>query len=443
MIDIKYLRENPEVFYKSTKDRGYDTSTIDKFFEMDKEWRENLRKINELKHEKNVLTSEVAQTIKAGKDAEDLKAKVKEINSQIERMEERQKIIETEREIVAKTIPNLLHESVPICKGDENNVVVKSWGVAPIVAEDVESYRAATNNLGHFRLLEKRPESHVDLMQRLNLADLERAGKAAGSRFFYLKNRLVKLELALVNYAVDFLSERGFNVVEPPYMLNFKAMDGATDMETFKDTLYKIEGEDLYLISTSEHPIAAMFMDETFDEADLPVRVAGVSPCFRKEAGAHGKDTKGIFRVHQFTKIEQFVFCHPAHSWEFLDEILGNAEEIFQSLNIPYRVVNVCSGELGNLAAKKFDIEAWFPSQGKFREVVSASNDTDYQARSLGIKFRTKEGNRFVHTLNSTAIATTRVMVAIMENFQREDGSGFEIPEALIPYTGFDFVSGN
>ena len=441
MIDIKLLRDNPDIFYKSAKARGSDTATIDRFFELDGEWRENLRSVNDLKHQKNILTAKISDAIKAGNGVDELKDQVRQLNLEIEKLESRQKIIETDRDVVAKLIPNLLSESAPVCKGDENNVVVRNWGLARVMEEDVEYYKSSTANMGQYSVIDRRPESHVDLMQRLNLADLDRAGKTAGARFFYIKNRLVKLELALMNYAVDYLSERGFTVVEPPYMLNYRSMDGATDMETFKDTLYKIEGEDLYLISTSEHPIASMLMDETLDERELPVRIAGISPCFRREAGAHGKDTKGIFRVHQFTKIEQFVFCHPDQSWEFLEEILGNAENLFKNLRIPYRVVNVCSGELGNLAAKKYDIEAWFPSQGKFREVVSASNDTDYQARSLGIKFRTKDGNRFVHTLNSTAIATTRVMVAIMENFQRDDGNGFEIPEVLVPYTGFDFVS--
>ena len=441
MIDIKLLRDNPDIFYKSAKARGSDTSTIDRFFELDGEWRENLRSVNDLKHQKNILTAKISDAIKAGNGVDELKDQVRQLNLEIEKLESRQKIIETDRDVVAKLIPNLLSESAPVCKGDENSVVVRNWGLARVMEEDVEYYKSSTANMGQYSVIDRRPESHVDLMQRLNLADLDRAGKTAGARFFYIKNRLVKLELALMNYAVDYLSERGFTVVEPPYMLNYRSMDGATDMATFKDTLYKIEGEDLYLISTSEHPIASMLMDETLDERELPVRIAGISPCFRREAGAHGKDTKGIFRVHQFTKIEQFVFCHPDQSWEFLEEILGNAENLFKNLRIPYRVVNVCSGELGNLAAKKYDIEAWFPSQGKFREVVSASNDTDYQARSLGIKFRTKDGNRFVHTLNSTAIATTRVMVAIMENFQRDDGNGFEIPEVLVPYTGFDFVS--
>ena len=250
----------------------------------------------------------------------------------------------------------------------------------------------------------------------------------------------MKLEQALISYSLDFLSERGFDVVEPPFMLNFKAYEGATDIETFKEMLYKMDGEDLYLIGTAEHPLAALYMDEILEPDQLPIRMAGVSPCFRREAGAHGKDTKGIFRVHQFFKVEQFVFCKPEHSSGFFDEILGNAEQLFRNLGLPYRVINICSEDLGSLAAKKYDIEVWFPSQGKYREVVSASNDTDYQARSLNIRYRTSEGNKVPHTLNSTAIASTRTIVAIIENYQDEDGEGFSIPEVLVPYTGFDHV---
>lgn len=441
MIDVKKLRENPEIYYKAAENRFYGKEFIDRFFELDGKWRENLKQINDLKHEKNIATGEISKKIKEKQDIEPIREKVKDLNSKIDSLEADQKDIETERNRAVYAIPNLLHETVPICKGDENNRVVKTWGVAKVFRDDVPEYRKATDNTGQYIIAEERPMSHVDLADKLRLVDLERAGKVAGARFYYLRNRLLKLEMALENFAVDFLSERGFSVVEPPYMLNYQSMSGSTDMETFRDTLYKIEGEDLYLISTSEHAIASMLRSEILEESELPLRIAGFSPCFRKEAGAHGKDTKGIFRVHQFNKIEQFIFCREEDSWDFLEELLKNSEEIFQRLNIPYRVVNVCSGELGSLAAKKYDIEAWFGSQGKFREVVSASNDTDYQARSLDIRYRTKDGNLTPHTLNSTAIATTRVLVAIMENNQTEDGEGIMVPEALVPYTGFDIIS--
>ena len=441
MIDVKKLRENPDIFYKAAENRFYGKEFIDRFFELDGKWREILKQINDMKHEKNIATGEISRKIKENLDVDPIKEKVRDLNSKIDALETEQKSIEAERNMAVYAIPNLLHETVPVCKGDENNRVVKTWGVAKVFRDDVTEYRNATDNGARYIITEKKPMSHVDLADKLKLVDLERAGKVAGARFYYLKNRLLKLEMALENFAVDFLSERGFSVVEPPFMLNYQSMSGATDMETFKDTLYKIEGEDLYLISTSEHAIASMLRDEILEENELPLRLAGFSPCFRKEAGAHGKYTKGIFRVHQFNKIEQFIFCREDESWDFLEELLKNSEEIFQKLNIPYRVVNVCSGELGSLAAKKYDIEAWFGSQGKFREVVSASNDTDYQARTLDIRYRTKDGNRTPHTLNSTAIATTRVLVAIMENNQTEDGMGIIVPEALVPYTGFDLIS--
>ncbi len=441
MIDIHLLRENPELFREAFKARGFDDSALDEFFSLDSQWRAKLKDLNSLRHEKNEITTTISSLIKEGKDPEGSKAKVKSINDRISALESEMTDIENSRSKILNTMPNLLHESVPVCKGDENNQFHSFWGNAKVYSGDLDEFNGATEGHGKYMLTESKPISHVDLLASMDLADLDRASKVSGARFYYLKNRLVKLELALVNYAVDFLSERGFNVVEPPYMLNLSAMSGATDMETFKDTLYKMEGEDLYLISTSEHPIASMYMGETLEPSSLPLRIAGVSPCFRREAGAHGKDTKGIFRVHQFTKIEQFIFCHPDESWDFLEELLRNSEDIFRNLEIPYRVVNVCSGELGNLAAKKYDIEAWFPAQGKFREVVSASNDTDYQARSLGIKFRGKYGNQFVHTLNSTAVATTRTIVAIIENYQSEDGKKIKIPEVLVPYTGFDTIS--
>jgi len=438
MIDIKLLRSNSEIFYKSCQARGFDTKVLDNFFVLDDKWRSNLRDINGLKHKKNEITVEISKIIKNGGDPEPLKNKVNEINKKIGELENQQKEIEKDRDNTLRLIPNLLADDVPHCFGDENNKLVRYYGTANVYREDLDYFKQNSGNSSDFNIIDSRPMSHVDLMEQLNLVDLERAGKIAGARFYFLKNRLFKLELALINYAVDFLSQRGFSVLEPPFMINYASMSGATDIETFKDTLYKIEGDDLYLIATAEHPIASMLSGEILNEDELPIRVAGVSSCFRREAGAHGKDTKGIFRVHQFNKIEQFIFCRPEESWDHFDELVKNAEDIYKSLEIPYRIVNVCSGELGNLAAKKYDIEAWFPSQGKFREIVSASNDTDYQARSLNIKYRTKNGNEFVHTLNSTAIATTRILVAIMENYQK-DGY-IQVPRALVPYTGFDRI---
>jgi seryl-tRNA synthetase len=249
---------------------------------------------------------------------------------------------------------------------------------------------------------------------------------------------LALLELALMNFAMQELSKKGFVAIEPPYMINRAAYEGVTSLGDFVDVLYKIEGEDLYMIATSEHPMAAMYMGEVIKEPDMPLKLAGLSTCFRKEAGAHGKDTRGIFRTHQFNKIEQFIFCKPEDSVRMHEELLANAEDLLQKLGLPYRVVNVCTGDIGTVAAKKYDIEAWMPAQNGYREVVSCSNCTDYQARRLGIKYREKEGaapKGFLHTLNSTAIATGRTIVALLENNQNEDGS-INVPKALRKYMG-------
>jgi seryl-tRNA synthetase len=438
MIDIKLLRSDRERFYSSCEARGFDIKILDEFFSLDLKWRENLKALNNLKHKKNTITSNISALVKNGENINSQKEEVQEINQSIKDIETEQSRIEEKRNEIVRLIPNIIASDVPVCKGDENSKLVKYYGNSKVFKEDLDYFRKNSGNSGDYTLLEKKPIDHQTLMERYDLADLERAGKIAGSRFYFLKNRLFKLELALINYAVDFLSERNFTVMEPPFMINYASMSGATDIETFKESLYKIEGDDLYLIATAEHPLASMLSGEILDESELPIRVSGVSPCFRREAGAHGKDTKGIFRVHQFNKIEQFIFCKPEESWDFFDELVKNSEDIYKSLGLPYRIVNICSGELGSLAAKKYDIEVWYPSQGKFREVVSASNDTDYQARSLNIKYREKGENKFVHTLNSTAIATERVLVAIIENYQEDNF--IKVPDVLIPYTGFDKI---
>ena len=278
------------------------------------------------------------------------------------------------------------------------------------------------------------PTHHADALTALGVGDTEKAAEVAGSRFFYLFDDLVWLDLALVLYALDYMTSKGFRPVIPPYMLRRKAYEGVTAIEDFETALYKVEGEDLYLIATSEHPIATLHMNEIIFEKDLPLLYTGVSPCFRKEAGAHGKDTKGVFRVHQFNKVEQFVFCLPEDSPKWHEELIRNAEELWQGLGIPYRVVSVCTGDIGVVAAKKYDLEAWMPSQGRYREMVSCSNCTDWQSYRLRVRYQRKSGERgFVHTLNSTAIATTRAITAILENCQRPDGT-VEIPKALRKY---------
>jgi seryl-tRNA synthetase len=313
-------------------------------------------------------------------------------------------------------LPNLLHETVPVGKDENDNVQVRKWGTVPKFDFPVKN--------------------HIDLSLNLDIIDIERAGKVAGSRFFYLKKEGVFLDMALMSFALEEIVKKGYLPVEPPYLMRRDAYEGVTALSDFEDVLYKIENEDLYLIATSEHPMAAMFKDEVLMEEDLPLKLAGVSACFRKEAGAHGKDTRGIFRTHQFNKIEQFVFCTPEESWKLHEELIHNAEELIQKLGLPYRVVNVCTGDIGTVAAKKYDVEAWMPAQNAYREIISCSNCTDYQARRLNMRFREKEGaptKGFVHTLNSTAIATGRTIVAILENYQQQDGS-ITIPNVLRKY---------
>jgi seryl-tRNA synthetase len=281
------------------------------------------------------------------------------------------------------------------------------------------------------------PKDHIDLAIGLKLIDLERAAKVAGARFYYLRGDLVKLNYALLKFALDFIEKKGYTLIQPPYFLRREAIGGAVALSDFEDVIYKIQDEDLYLLPTSEHALLAQHMGEIIDGKALPIRYGGISPCFRKEAGAHGRDTKGIFRIHQFEKVEQFVFCKPDSSWNEHEKMIRNAEELFQMLKIPYRVVNVCTGDLGIVAAKKYDLEAWLPGQGAYREVVSCSNCTTYQAVRSKIRFREKpdEPTLWVHTLNSTLLASERALIAVMENYQTQNGSVM-IPEVLQSYMG-------
>jgi seryl-tRNA synthetase len=420
MLDIKLIRENPAVVRDNLDKRGNpeNLQLLEKLIESDKKWREDLAKLNDLRHERKVCTQEIASLKKAKQDAESQVEKARAIDSEITALEKEVKQLEEENRNCLLALPNLLHETVPFGTSDADNVEVKKWG-----------------KISQFSFT---PKSHIDLALSLGIVDIERAGKVAGARFFFLKGLGVLLDYALMNFAMENLFSKGYNLIEPPYLMKREPYEGVTSMGDFADVLYKVENEDLYLIATSEHPMAAMYMSEVFVQDNLPLRLAGVSACFRKEAGAHGKDTRGIFRTHQFNKIEQFVFCTPEVSWEVHEELTKNAEELLQKLEIPFRIVNVCTGDIGTVAAKKYDFEAWMPAQGAYREVISCSNCTDYQARRLGIRYREKEGaapKGLVHTLNSTAVATGRTIVAILENYQQEDGS-VVVPKVLRKYMG-------
>ncbi|HEU0143799.1 MAG TPA: serine--tRNA ligase, partial [Nitrososphaera sp.] len=315
------------------------------------------------------------------------------------------------------TLPNWLNETVPVGKDERNNVIVSQNG--SIIRPNFS------------------PKDHIELATTLDLVDLNRAAKVSGARFYFLKNELVKLNQALISFAFDFLSGHNYTLIQPPYMIRREPMVGSVILNDFEDVIYKIEEEDLYMIGTSEHAIASMHMDEILEGIKLPIRYAGFSSCFRKEAGAHGRDMKGIFRVHQFEKVEQFTYCRPDESWREHERMLSLSEEFFKQLGIPYRVMLLCSGDTGKISAKTYDIEGWMAGQNAYREIVSCSNCLDYQARRLHIRFRdkTNEETHLVHTLNSTLVATERTMVAILENFQTSEGS-IEIPKVLQKYMG-------
>jgi seryl-tRNA synthetase len=415
MLDIKLIRENPGSVKDNLQKRGdpANLQKLDDLLDYDRRWREGLTELNGLRHERKQITTEIAVLKKQGKGAMEEIAKGKDVDVKITLLEKQVAEDEQKAHDLLMRLPNLLHESVPQGKDENDNVQAKIWG-------KISKFTFA-------------PKGHIELGVELDVLDVERAGKIAGARFFYLKREGALLDLALRSFALEEMYKKGYVPIEPPFLMRRDAYEGVTALSDFEDVLYKVENEDLYLIATSEHPMAAMYMNETFKAEDLPLKLAGISTNFRKEAGAHGKDTRGIFRTHQFNKIEQFIFCKPEDSWKLHEELLSNAEDIVQKLGIPYRIVNVCTGDIGTVAAKKYDVEAWMPAQNGYREIISCSNCTDYQARRLNIKYREKEGEPpkgFVHTLNSTALATGRTIVAILENYQQEDGS-IIIPEAL------------
>ena len=419
MLDIKFVRDNPEIVKESLKRRGdpEKSKLVDEVLRDDKDWRRIQTEANNLRGKRNKLTEEIAKARRMGEDTSALVSQAEIIPTEIKRLEDESQRLEHNITNILLTLPNVIDESVPFGVDETGNIEIKKWGDRP-----------------EFNFT---PKDHIDLASKLRLIDLERAAKVAGARFYYLRGDLVKLNYAVLKFALDFIEKKGYILIQPPYLLRREAIGGAVALSDFEDVIYKIEGEDLYLIPTAEHALLAQHMNEIIDGKNLPLRYGGISPCFRKEAGAHGRDTKGIFRIHQFEKVEQFIFCKPEDSPNEHEKLLANAEELFQVMRIPYRVVNVCTGDLGTVAAKKYDLEAWMPGQGKYREVVSCSNCTTYQAVRSKIRFRDRpdEPTKWLHTLNSTLTASERTIIAIMENYQTENGS-IEIPKALEPYMG-------
>jgi seryl-tRNA synthetase len=419
VIDIEIVRREPEKVEENLGRRRNPAflRLLAEVRAKDVAWRESVREADRLRALRNVLGQKVAAVRKAGHSAEEFLAESKAVPEALREVEQKEALLRRERDEVLRRVPNLLDPSVPFGKDDSENVVVATWGSpGPAVAGQL---------------------AHGEALEALGFADFDRARRASGAGFYYLQGPLVLLDLALQRFALDLLVERGFTPVIPPFLLRREPYEAVTDLADFENVMYKVEGDDLYLIATSEHPLAALYQGEILDEAKVPIRLAGLSTNFRREIGGHGVDQKGLFRVHQFTKVEQFIFCRPEESPALHEELRGNAEEIFRRLEVPYRVVNVCTGDVGTVAAKKYDLEAWFPRQQAYREVVSCSNCTDYQARSLGIRLGRagRPGKVVPHTLNSTAVATSRALAVIVEQYQQEDGR-LEVPKVLRPYLG-------
>lgn len=402
MLDIQFIRENPEKVKKGIEAKQLDSKLVDVVLELDEERRRLLGKIEELRAKRNILAKE--QNIEKGKE---VKIKLQKLEPEL---------VEIEKEYKEKLyqIPNLPANDVKTGKGESENEIVRNWG------EKKESSA----------------KDYLELGENLDIIDIKRAAKVSGSRFGYLKGDAVFLELALVQFAMELLVKEGFTPIVPPSLIKKESMRGMGYLEYGgEEDMYVFEKDNLILVGTSEQAIGPMHMDEVIEEKDLPKRYVSFSPCFRREAGSYGKDTKGILRVHQFDKVEMFSFTKPEDSEKEHEYLLSLEEKLFQALEIPYQVVKMCSGELGAPASKKYDLEAWMPGQGKYREVTSTSNATDFQARRLNIKYQDKGETKFVHTLNGTAFAIGRTIIAIIENYQQKDGS-ILIPEVLQKWVG-------
>lgn len=416
MLDINLIRNEPEMVRENLKRRNNkeNLKLLDELIEKDKKWRELKTKNQELQHKRNVLSKKIGQLKSSGKSATKEMKEVAEIPEKIKANNRKTEKLREACDSLLLRIPNLIHESVPDGKGEEDNTVIREFGS---LKKD-------------FKM-----KDHLELGEKIGVIDRERAAKISGNGFYYLKNDLVLLDFALLRFSMDHMLKKGYTLIETPFMMNRKPLEGVVNVEEFKDTIYKVEGEDLYLIGTAEAPLAAMYMNEVLKENDLPLKLVGFSTNFRKEIGSHGKYGRGLFRMHQFNKLEQMIICRPENSYEYLEELQKNAEEIYEKMGLAFRVVNTCSGELGDKQAKMYDIEVLM-GDGKYREIGSNSNCTDYQARRLNIKYREKEGKPakgFVHILNNTVLATSRTMIAILEQYQQKDGS-VKIPEALVPY---------
>ena len=419
MLDIRFLRENPEVVKQNIRNKFQDSKLplVDEVMELDKRNREIKQEVEALRAERNKISKMIGGLMKEGKreEAEEAKKQVTANAETVEKLSAEEKKVEEKIKTIMMTIPNIIDPSVPIGKDDSENVEVQKYG-EPVVPDYEIPY-------------------HADIMESFNGIDLDSARKVAGNGFYYLMGDIARLHSAVISYARDFMIDRGFTYCIPPYMIRSDVVTGVMSFAEMDAMMYKIEGEDLYLIGTSEHSMIGKFIDTILDEKDLPYTYTSYSPCFRKEKGAHGIEERGVYRIHQFEKQEMIVVCKPEESADWFVKLYTNTVDLFRSLDIPVRTLECCSGDLADLKCKSVDVEAWSPRQKKYFEVGSCSNLTDAQARRLGIRVKGKDGKYFAHTLNNTVVAPPRMLIAFLENNLNEDGS-VNIPKVLQPYMG-------
>jgi len=417
MLDLKYVRSNLDRIKEMIKNRAYDLD-ISQFETLDRERRERLTHLEELRHRRNSVSEEIAAMKKKGEDTSSLIAEMKEVSSVIKEKERELPQIVESLDRLLMLIPNMPHESVAVGMDENDNPVIRTWG--------------------EIRKTDFEPLPHWDIGEKLGILDFARAAKIAGARFALYRGIGAKMERALINFMLDIhTEEHGYTEVLPPFMVNAASMTGTGQLPKFKEDLFKIEDWDFYLIPTAEVPVTNIYREEILSEEDLPIYYVAYTPCFRSEAGSHGKDTRGLTRQHQFNKVELVKFTRPEESYDELEKLTRNAEEILRRLELPYRVISLCTGDLGFSAAKTYDLEVWLPGHKLYREISSCSNFCDFQARRAGIRFKRKGkgGTELAHTLNGSGLAVGRTVIAILENYQQADGS-VVIPDALKPYMG-------
>lgn len=417
MLDLRLIRRDPDRVRLALKNRGY-SFPLDELLKKDEEWRDTLSELQALKEKRNEVSKEVAVMKAKGEDPTPLLSQMKEVSDRIKELEKKTSSLEDEIRNMLLLIPNIPHDSVPVGSSEEDNVEVRRWGEP--------------------RKFDFEPKPHWEIGEKLDILDFERGSKLAESRFTVLKGLGAKLERALINFMLDLhTTEHGYIEIFPPFLVNPRAMFGTGQLPKFEQELYKCRDDELYLIPTAEVPLTNLFMDEVLPPGSLPIYVTAYTACFRREAGSYGKDIRGIIRQHQFNKVELVKFSEPEKSYDELEKMVNDAEEVLRRLGLPYRVVLLCTGDMGFTSAKTYDIEVWMPGQGKYREISSCSNCEDFQARRANIRYKPspQEKPRYVHTLNGSGVAVGRTFAAILENYQQEDGS-VVIPEALVPYMG-------